>query len=116
MQLQDIAISPNNPDPSLNTVECVTTGHGKAPPFPDWKNLLHEVCWYILFISLLFSQVASQWLIVQPREWKIKMDSSEVEAEKRKNDSQVAAVMLLSVVVFITGLSSIFFCLESFYF
>ena len=109
MQLQDIAISPNNPDPSLNTVECVTTGHGKAPPFPDWKNLLHEVCWYILFISLLFSQVASQWLIVQLREWKIKMDSSEVEAEKRKNDSQVAAVMLLSIVVFITGLSSIFF-------
>ena len=84
-------------------------GHGKAPPFPDWKNLLHEVCWYILFISLLFSQVASQWLIVQLREWKIKMDSSEVEAEKRKNDSQVAAVMLLSIVVFITGLSSIFF-------
>ena len=81
-------------------------GDGKAPPFPDWKNLLHGVCWYILCISLVFSQVASQWLIVQLRKWK---NSSRVEAEKRKNDSQVAAVMLLSIVVFITGLSLIFF-------
>ena len=81
-------------------------GHGKAPPFPDWKSLLHGVCWCILCISLVFSQVASQWLIVQLREWK---NSSRVEAEKRKNDSQVAAVMLLSIVVFITGLSLIFF-------
>ena len=81
-------------------------GQGKAPPFPDWKSLLHGVCWCILCISLVFSQVASQWLIVQLREWK---NSSRVEAEKRKNDSQVAAVMLLSIVVFITGLSLIFF-------
>ena len=81
-------------------------GQGKAPPFPDWKNLLHGVCWCILCISLVFSQVASQWLFVQLREWK---NSSRVEAEKRKNDSQVAAVMLLSIVVFIAGLSLIFF-------
>ena len=83
-------------------------GHGKAPPFPDWKNLLHGVCWCILCISLVFSQVASQWLIVQLREWKTKMNSSRVDAEKRKSDSQVAAVMLLSIVVFITGLFLIF--------
>ena len=106
--MQDIAISPNIPDPSLNTVECVTMGQGKALPFPDWKNLLHGVCWCILCISLVFSQVASQWLIVQLREWKTKMNSSRVEAEKRKSDSQVAAVMLLSIVVFITGLFLIF--------
>ena len=104
--MQDIAISPNIPDPSLNTVECVTMGHGKAPPFPEWESLLHGVCWCILCISLVFSQVASQWLIVQLREWK---NSSRVEAEKRKNDSQVAALMLLSIVAFITGLSLIFF-------
>lgn len=79
-------------------------GHEKAPPFPDWRNLLHGVCWCILCISLVFSQVASQWFIVQLREWK----TSRVEAEKRKNDSQVAAVMMLSIVVFITGLLLIF--------
>ena len=90
--MQDIAISPNIPDPSLNTVECVTMGHGKAPAFSDWKNLLHKVCWYILSISLIFSQVASQWLIVQLKEW-----------NKKKNYSKVAAVMLLSLVVFISG-------------
>ena len=84
MQLQDIAISPNNPDPSLNTVECVTTGHGKAPPFPDWKNLLHEVCWYILFISLLFSQVASQWLIVQLRGGRLKWIAAKLKQRKGK--------------------------------
>ena len=105
--MQDIAISPNIPDPSLNTVECVTVGHRKAPPFPDWKNLLHGVCWCTLCISLVFSQVASQWLIVQLREWKTKINSIRVEAEKRKNDSQVAAVMLLSLVVFVSGLSLI---------
>ena len=68
-------------------------GHGKAPPFPDWKNLLHGVCWCILCISLVFSQVASQWLIVQLREW-----------NKKKNYSNVVAVMLLSLVVFVLGL------------
>ena len=71
-------------------------GHGKAPPFPDWKNLLHGVCWYILCISLVFSQVASQWLIVELREW-----------NKKKNYSKVASVMLLSLVVFVSGLSLI---------
>ena len=67
-------------------------GQGKAPPFPDWKNLLHGVCWCILCISLVFSQVASQWLIVQLKEW-----------NNKKNYSKVAAVMLLSLVVFISG-------------
>lgn len=67
-------------------------GQGKAPPFPDWKNLLHGVCWCILCISLVFSQVAS----VQLREW-----------NKKKNYSNVVAVMLLSLVVFVSGLSLI---------
>ena len=110
--MQDIAISPNIPDPSLNTVECVTIGQGKAPPFPDWKNLLHGLCWCILCISLVFSQVASQWLVVQLREWKTKMNSSGVEAEKKKYGSRVAAVMFFSIVVFVTGLSLIFFALS----
>ena len=89
---------PHLPDPSLNTVECVTMGHGKAPAFSDWKNLLHKVCWYILSISLIFSQVASQWLVVQLKEW-----------NKKKNYSKVAAVMLLSLVVFISGLYLIYY-------
>ena len=83
-------------------------GHGKAPPFPGWKNLLHGVCWCILCISLVFSQVASQWLVVQLREWKTKMNSGD-EAEKKKYGGRVAAVMFFSIVVFVTGLSLIFF-------
>ncbi|KAM7441063.1 hypothetical protein ABFA07_009790 [Porites harrisoni] len=39
--LQDIAVLPHLPDPSLNTVECVTMGHGKASHFTGWKQLFH---------------------------------------------------------------------------
>ena len=72
--------------------------HSRVCHHGSWESssfflLEDKVCWYILSISLIFSQVASQWLVVQLKEW-----------NKKKNYSKVAAVMLLSLVVFISGL------------
>ena len=97
--MQDIAVEPRRPDPSLNTVECVIEGHGKAPKFAWPKQLFHVVCWCILCISLVFSQFASQWLIVKLKDW------NNQESERGK----VEAVMLLSFSVFVLGLILIFF-------
>ena len=69
-------------------------GHGKGPHFAGLKQLFHGVCWCILCISLVCSQLASQWLILQLKDW----------TDKEKNDSKVAAVMLLSLFVFVLGL------------
>ena len=92
--MQDIAVAPQRPDPSLNTVECVIEGHGKAPSFDGLKQLFHAVSWCILCISLVFSQFVSQWLIVQLKDWYNKENAS----------GKVEAVMLLSCSVFGLGL------------
>ena len=96
--MQDIAVTPKLPDPSLNTVECVIEGHGKAPSFAGLKQLFHAVSWCILCISLVFSQFVSQWLIVQLKDWYNNESAS----------GKVEAVMLLSFSVFVLGLIFIF--------
>ena len=70
-------------------------GHGKAPHFAGLKQLFHGVCWCILCISLVCSQIASHWLIVQLKDW---------TEEEKNGTSKVAAVMLLSLFVFVLGL------------
>ena len=85
---------PQRSDPSLNTVECVIEGHGKAPSFDGLKQLFHAVSWCILCISLVFSQFVSQWLIVQLKDW----------YNKESESGKVEAVMLLSCSVFGLGL------------
>ena len=96
--MQDIAVAPQLPDPSLNAVECVIEGHGKAPSFAGLKQLFHAVSWCILCISLVFSQFVSQWLIVQLKDWYNNESAS----------GKVEAVMLLSFSVFVLGLIFIF--------
>ena len=92
--MQDIAVTPQLPDPSLNTVECVIEGHGKAPSFAGLKQVFHAVSWCILCISLVFSQFVSQWLLVQLKDW----------YNKESESGKVEAVMLLSCSVFGLGL------------
>ena len=87
-------MAPQRPDPSLNTVECVIEGHGKAPSFDGLKQLFHAVSWCILCISLVFSQFVSQWLIVQLKDW----------YNEERESGKVEAVMLLSCSVFGLGL------------
>ena len=70
-------------------------GHRKAPHFAGLKQLFHGVCWCILCISLVCSQIASHWVIFQLKNW------TEVE---KKDTSKVAAVILLSLFVFVLGL------------
>ena len=70
-------------------------GHGKAPHFAGLKQLFHGVCWCILCISLVCSQIASHWVIFQLKNW---------TEEEKKDTSKVAAVMLLSLFVFVLGL------------
>ena len=86
-------MGPSLSDPRINTAECVITGHEKASHFPGLKQLLHGVCWSLLIISLVTSLLASQWLIVQLRNW-----------HSEKNQSKIAAVMFLSLIVFFGGL------------
>ena len=73
-------------------------GHDKASRFTGWKQLFHWVCWCILCISLFISQYASQWLIVQLRNW------AEDNNDNNYNNSKIVAVMWLSLVVFASGL------------
>ena len=73
-------------------------GHDKASRFTGWKQLFHWVCWCILCISLFISQCASQWLIVQLRNW------AEDNNDNNNNNSKIVAVMWLSLVVFASGL------------
>ena len=86
-------------------------GHGKATHFAGLKQLFHGVCWSILCISLFVGQLASQWLIVELRNWK--------EAQKNNrdgtpvNDSKVATVLFLSLIVFILGVCLICYALVS---
>ena len=64
-----MAVIPLVSDPRLNTVECVIPGHGKAPQFSGVKQLLHSVCWSLLFISLAMSTLSSQLITVKLRSW-----------------------------------------------
>jgi len=101
--LQDLAIQPNIPDPRLNTAECVITGHDKASAFSGMKQLLHGVCWSLLIISLVISMFASQWLIVQLRNWSEPVEAEAQAAEASGPRSSIAAVMILSIAVFAGG-------------
>ena len=94
-----MAIRPSVPDPSLNTAECVTPGHGKAPVFPGIKQGLHGVCWCILIIAVVTSTIASQFLMVKLREF-----CSGNEAVKKAERSKAAALVFLLPIVFIGGL------------
>ena len=84
---------PSIPDPRLNTAECVISGQEKASHFSGLKNLLHGVCWSYLFISLVVSVFVSQQVLVHLKSW-----------AEDKND-QISAVMLLSWIVFLAGIS-----------
>ena len=101
--MQDIAVLPHLPDPSLNTVECVIVGDEKAQRFDGPKKLFHGVCWSILCISLFVGQLASQWLIMKLGKWK----------ETPENDSKVATVMFLSLFVFALAFGLHIFALVS---
>ena len=98
-----MAIRPTVADPSLNTVECVTEGHGKAPAFPGVKQLLHRVCWCLLSIALVMSTLASQWLMVWLRE--------EHSPNNNNCKSKAATVLLLLVALFIMGLGLLIFAI-----
>ena len=84
-------------------------GDERAQNFDGPKKLFHGVCWSILCISLFVGQLASQWLIVELRNWK--------EAQKNNrdgtpvNDSKVATVLFLSLIVFISGVCLICYAL-----
>ena len=86
-------------------------GDERAQNFVGPKKLFHGVCWSILCISLFVGQLASQWLIVELRNWK--------EAQKNNrdgtpvNDSKVATVLFLSLIVFILGVCLICYALVS---
>ena len=76
-------------------------GHEKASHFIGWRQLFHGVCWCILCISLFVSHFASQWLIVQLRNWGNNNNSN--NNNNNNNNSKVVAVMWLSLVVFASG-------------
>ena len=98
--MQDIAVNPLVFDPSRNTVECVIPGHGKAPPLPGLKKLLHTLCWSLLYISLVMGTFTSQWVIKKLRAWD--------EEESWNNDrswKKIAAMMISSVFLFFGSLS-----------
>ena len=95
--MQDIAVVPGLPDPTLNTAKCIIAGHDKASNFSGLKQLLHGVCWSLLAISLVLSLFVSQWLIVQCQEW---------SKPEKQNKSKIAAVMCLSIILFLGGLIS----------
>ena len=86
-------------------------GHGKATHFAGLKQLFHGVCWSILCISLFVGQLASQWLIVELRNW------AELQKNNREgtldNESKVATVLFLSFIVFVSGFCLIFYALVS---
>lgn len=96
--MQDIAVVGSLHDPQINTAECVISGHEKALPFSGLKQLLHGVCWSLLFISLVMSTFVSQAIVVQLGKW-------DKEQLKEQNLSKLAAVMVLSVFVFVVGFS-----------
>lgn len=89
-----MAVLPSLHDPRLNTVECVITGHDKAPNFGGLKQLLHGVSWSILSVSLVMHMFASQSLILQLRKW-----------SEENCQSKIAAVMVLTVFVLIGGIA-----------
>lgn len=95
-----MAIRPTVADPSLNTVECLTEGHGKAPAFPGVKQLLHRVCWCLLSIALVMSTLASQWLMV----WLKEEHAPDNNHGCNNCKSKAATVLLLLVALFIMGL------------
>ncbi len=63
-------------------------------PFSGLKQLLHGVCWSLLLISLVMSLFVSQSIVVQLGKW-----------DDEKDLSKLAAVMVLSVFVFVVGFS-----------
>ena len=88
-------MNPDISDPRLNTAECLTAGHGKAPggTFSGVKKcILHHACWFILGISLVSSTIASQWLILKMKDW---------------HKGRIAGTVLMSIFVLIAGLALI---------
>ena len=94
-----MAIRPSVPDPTLNTAECVTPGHGKAPAFPGIKQGLHGVCWCILIIAVVTSTIASQFLMEKLSEF-----CSGNEDAKKAGESKAVALVFLLPIFFIEGL------------
>ena len=97
--MQDIAVNPLVFDPSRNTVECVIPGHGKSPPLPGLKKLLHTLCWSLLYISLVMGTFTSQWVIKKLRAW-----NKEEIWNKERSWKKTAAMMILSVFLFFGSL------------
>ena len=86
-------------------------GDERAQNFVGPKKLFHGVCWSILCISLFVGQLASQWLIVELRNWKEAQKNNRDETPV--NDSKVATVLFLSLIVFILGVCLICYALVS---
>ena len=86
-------------------------GDERAQNFVGPKKLFHAVCWSILCISLFVGQLASQWLIVELRNWKEAQENNRDGTPV--NDSKVATVLFLSLIVFILGVCLICYALVS---
>ena len=84
-----MAIRPTAPDPSKNTVKCITGDRWRASQEED---ALNSVCWCILVIALLMSIVVSRMLRM---ELKAYLNVSQDQAHKSK------AVAILSLLLFI---------------
>ena len=108
-----MAIRPSVPDPSLNTAECVTPGHGKAPAFPKIKQGLHGLCWCILIIAVVTSTIASQFLMVKLSEFcSGNEDANKTEKSKAAEKSKAVALVFLLPFIFIGGVVEIGFSLN----
>ena len=84
-----MAIRPTAPDPSKNTVECVTTGHEKAS-FTGIKIMLRGVCWIIVIVAFVMEY----------------LDRAQ-EGKKQKEEEKAvknAAVFLLYTVGIVGGI------------
>lgn len=96
--MQDLAVSPLVFDPSRNTVECVIpydndddNDDGEKAPL---KKLLPSLCWILLYVSFVMSAFSSQWVIKKIRTW-----------NTNKIWNKTAAAMILSVLIFLGGLT-----------
>ena len=88
-----MAIRPTAPDPSKNTVKCITGDRWRAS---QEEKALNSVCWCILVIALLMSIVASRMLRIELKEY---LNESQDQAHK----SKAVAILSLLLLIFVLG-------------